>query len=240
MNKIKFYPFSKDTSLFAPPPTPASRFLPDWYRSQKGILNYDQTIPHGAVNATVKKCMPVFDILTSGYIIVAPCDIFIDATDPEKLTYSVPLTMKQFQSDMFATHAPEQYSDYPIDASLYHKILFRVMPFWSVGTPDGYSAMFCQPFHREDYGLFAMSAIVDTDKFVTDGHLSFLVKKDFKGVIKQGTPLIQVIPFKRDNWESELVSIEESSNVIAKQRLGVRSMFANGYKDKFRSKKDYK
>jgi hypothetical protein len=240
MNKIKFYPFNASTAEFAPVPMLAAKVLPEWYKRQPGIVKNDQDLKSGVVNSTVKKCMPVFDLLTAGYVIVAPCDIHLDATDPEKLSYSVPLTMKQFQSDMFATHAPEQYDQYPIETSKYHKTLLRVMPFWSVSTSEGYSTLFAQPFHREDTGLFAMSAIVDTDTFISEGHLSFLVKKDFNGVIKQGTPLVQLIPFKRDAWESEVVSVEESSDKMFSQRLNLRSTFMNGYKEKFRSKKEYK
>lgn len=240
MNKIKFYPFNDSTIEFAPQPIPASRMIPDWYRKQPGVIKSDESMNAGMVNATVKKCMPVFDLLTAGYLIVAPCDIYVDATDPEKLSYSVPLTMKQFQSDIFASHAPEQYDEYPIDTSRYHKTLLRIMPFWSIATPPGYSTMFMQPFHREDSQLFAMSAIVDTDKFISEGHLSFLVKKNFKGIISQGTPLAQIIPFKRDDWKSEVVPVSESIKRLFKQRLDIRSTFSNGYKDKFRSKKDYK
>lgn len=240
MNKIKFYPFNASTVEFAPQPIPASKLLPEWYKKQPGIIENDKAIQSGVVNATVKKCMPVFDLLTAGYIIVAPCDIHLDATDPEKLSYSVPSTMKQFQADMFASHAPEQYDHYPIDVSKYHSTLLRIMPFWSVSTPPGYSTLFCQPFHREDTGLFGMSAIVDTDAFIAEGHLSFLVKKGFKGIIKQGTPLVQVIPFKRDDWVSEAVTPDESYKKVFGQRLRLRSSFVNGYKEKFRSRKDYK
>jgi hypothetical protein len=240
MNTIKFYPFSENTASFAPLPIPASRAIPEWYKKQPGIVKNDAALPSGVVNSTVKKCMPVFDLITAGYMIVAPCDIYVDATDPDKLSHSVPLTLKQFQSDMFATHAPEQYDHYPIDTSRYHKQLLRIMPFWSVGTPEGYSTLFANPFHRDDSELFAMSAIVDTDTFISDGHLSFLVKKDFKGVIKQGTPLVQVIPFKRDSWTSEEVAVDDASKAISKQRFTIRSVFSNGYKDKLRFKKEYK
>jgi hypothetical protein len=240
MNIIKFYPFSESTASFSPLPVPAIKLLPEWYKRQPGIVKNDDALPQGVINSTVKKCMPVFDIIAAGYMIVAPCDIYVDATDPEKLSYSLPLTMKQFQSDMFATHAELQYDHYPIDSKIHHKQLLRIMPFWSVETPKGYSSLFVNPFHRDDSELLAMSAIVDTDAFISDGHLSFLVKKGFKGVIKQGTPLVQVIPFKRDEWASEEVPFEESAKKISKQRLNIRSTFANGYKDKLRFKKEYK
>jgi hypothetical protein len=66
------------------------------------------------------------------------------------------------------------------------------------------------------------------------------IEKGFEGVIKQGTPLIQVIPFKRESWESEFISHSEGRDDIEAQRLLVRSSFKNSYKEKFRQKKEYK
>jgi hypothetical protein len=184
--------------------------------------------------------MPIFDIFTAGYMLVAPCDIYLDATSPEKLEWSIPSGLKQYQSDLFSFHSPEQYENYPVDPDKYHKQLLRIMPTWCVGTEDGYSTLFINPQHIYASPLWAFSAIVDTDKFVTDGHLSFLVEKNFKGVIKQGTPLVQIIPFKREAWESEIMVPEVSTTLFAQQRFQLRSVFTNGYKLKFRSKKEYK
>ena len=66
------------------------------------------------------------------------------------------------------------------------------------------------------------------------------IKKDFKGIIKQGTPLIQAIPVKRESWDSECVVYSDGKDEIEKQRLMVRSSFKNSYKEKFRQKKEYK
>lgn len=237
---IKFYPFNEKTVEFAPPPVPASKVVPAWYRSQAGEISSKTDMLRGSFAATVKKCMPVFDSMTAGYIISAPCDIYLDATNPEKLEYSVPIALKSFQPDMFAFHAREQYTEYPLDVSKYHKDLFRIMPFWSVGTEKGYSCLFINPMHAEESPLVAIPGIVDTDGFITEGHFSFMVKKDFKGTIKQGTPLVQVIPFKRDNWEMQIVDPDESQRALDKQRFNLRSTFVNGYKNKMRSKKEYK
>lgn len=240
MNKIRFYPFSEKTKSFTPVPVPASRLVPDWYKAQPGSAFDEETYSTGVLSSTIKRCMPIFDAMTSGYLIPIPCDLYIDATDPEKLEWSVPISMKPFASDMIATHAIEQYSHYPVDKNKYHKQLFRIMPFWAVGTPSGYSTIFLPPIHKDPVPFLAVGGIIDTDKFISDGHLSFFVEKDFKGVIKQGTPFIQVIPFKREPWEMELVTPEESSELFKKQRANVRSTFMNGYKNKFRSKKEFK
>lgn len=239
MNIIKFYPFNEDTMEAVEPPRPASKFLPEWYKRQPAMVDNDG-MKYGQPGATVKKCMPVFDVMTAGYIISAPCDIYIDSTDPERLTWSVPNAFAHLKSDMFASHAREQYSEYPLDSTYHHKTLLRVWPFWAIGTSKGYSCIFAQPFHSDDSPLYAVSGLVDTDSFVTEGHLSFIVKKNFKGTIKQGTPLVQVIPFKRESWSSQVVSLQEAQKVFNKQMFKLRSTFINAYKDKFRFKKEYK
>jgi hypothetical protein len=238
--KIKFYPFSEKTISFAPPPIPALKMLPGWYRAQPSEVEEETNLLRGNFAATVKKCMPIFDSMTAGYLILAPCDIYLDSTNSEKLEYSVPVSLKMFQSDMFASHDRKQYTNYPIDYSDSHKDLFRIMPFWSIQTEKGYSTLIMNPMHGESSPLTAIPGIVDTDSFISEGHFSFIVKSNFKGIIKQGTPLVQIIPFKRDSWEMEIVSEEESERILSKQRLSLRSTFVNGYKNKMRAKKEYK
>lgn len=241
MSIIKFYPFSEGTKSFAPVPQPASKMLPEWYKRQPASIGDDKDfMPKGGVNSTIKRCMPVFDLLTAGYIITFPMDLYIDATNPNKIEWSVPSPLKNFGSDMVATHTAEQVSQYPIDKDSFHKDVFRILPFWSVGTDKGYSTLFTHPYHRDDMPFQAFSAIVDTDGFISDGHLSMFIKKDFKGLIKQGTPLVQVIPFKREEWQMEIVDPEESNPILKAQRLAIRSAFRFGYKDKFRSRKEYR
>lgn len=241
MPKIRFYPFNEQSADFAPEPKLSSRFVPEWYRAQPSHKGDETLIPEiGMAASTVKRCMPIFDGMTAGYMLSAPCDIHLDATNPEKLEWSIPTALNSQKADLFAFHSPEQYENYPVDPEKYHKQIFRIMPGYAVGTDEGYSTLFTNPYHSDDSPLWAFGAIVDTDKFVSEGHLSFLVKKGFKGVIKQGTPLAQLIPFKREAWESEIVDPKEARDLFQKQRFALRSTFMNGYKSKFRSKKDYK
>ena len=114
------------------------------------------------------------------------------------------------------------------------------MLFWAVGTEPGYSSLFLQPIHKDVSPLKAFEGVVDTDKFISDGHFSFYVDKNFKGTIEKGTPLLQVIPFKRNKFVSEIISAEESEPIYKKQRYAVRSTFKHYYKTFFRSKKEYK
>lgn len=240
MNTIKFYPFSDATASFAPEPRPASKMVPEWYKQQPATVGNEMDfMSKGGGNATIKRCMPIFDLITAGYILTWPMDVYIDATNPEKITWSVPQPLSPYGNDMVATHGAEQVTHYPVDLDIYHKQIFRILPFWSVKTPPGYSSLFVHPIHRDNLPFHSFAAFVDTDKFISDGHLSMHFEKDFKGIIKQGTPLIQVIPIKRDDWEMELVEQTMADKEVNKQRLNIRSSFKHSYKEKFRSKKDF-
>ncbi len=238
-NKIKFlqsYPHLVDVF---PEPEPGTKNIPDWYRSQPGISGEDPNTLHmGSFRLTVKKCQAFFDAIAVGYILKVPVDIYIDTTDG-KFDIQLPLEMNRFRAELLAHHSTEQISHMPFDKQEYCDMVLRIHPTWMVSTPEGYSTLFMNPMHQPPTPLSAVEAIVDTDKFISDGHLSFLVKKNFKGVIKQGTPLVQVIPFRRDQWESELVKDFDPEKTNLQRRI-VRSTFQNGYRIKFWQKKVFK
>jgi hypothetical protein len=228
-----------DVESFVPEPTPGSKNLPQWYKDTPGSIDSGEMMAQtGQPASTVKKCMPIFDAITAGYTLRLPMDVFVDATG-EKLTWQIPLAMSKFKGDMFASHERRQYEKYPYGEK-WHQDLLRIMPFWMVKTPKGYSTLIMQPLHGDTSPLFAVAGLVDTDGFATDGHFSFWVEKGFKGVIPQGTPIAQVIPFKREDWQMKIESYEATKKDIIPQRHSLRSTFSNGYKNKFRSRKEYK
>lgn len=236
--QITFYSQKKETTEGVRP-TPAIRSIPQWYKKQPAKVDQNYDLTTGVAALTVKKCMAVFDSMTAGYYFYAPCDIYINATDPEKIVKSIPQGQDIKMSDLFAEHNRLQYTEYPIDTSKYHKDIVRISPLWSVGTTKGTSALFTHPLNTSIVPLFAISGIVDTDSFISEGYFSFMVEKGFNGVIKKGTPLVQIIPFERDEWTSNFVTGEESSMKHSVQRNWLRSVFYNGYKDMFRAKKEY-
>jgi hypothetical protein len=241
MANIKFYPFNQETVDFTPKPQPAYKDLPDWYKLQPGYAGDEKNfLSKGMSSSTIKRCMPIYDVISGGYIVYFPCDIFIDATNPEKLFFAIPEGVKGIKNALVSYHSEPQVSHYPRETDIYHKEIFRVMPFWSVGTDSGYSCLFTQPFHREPVPFKLFSAVIDTDTYISDGHLSMYIKKDFKGTIERGTPLAQIIPFKRDSYEMSLAGPEEANILLSKQRIKVRSKFNNFYRNHLRQRKDYK
>jgi len=220
-----------------PTPVPASSMLPDWWKAKDTFMNKDSSPKNGSVHATVKKCQAIFDSMTAGYYILCPIDIYIDATK-EKLDIQVPREFQGRYHQIISSHSQEQIEGYPKPAG-YHKDLVRIHPHWLIKTQKGYSALFIQPLHIKT-DLLAISGYIDTDTFISDGYLSFWIPQNFKGMIKQGTPLVQVIPIKRDDWESSVFEDPDSDNIIEKQQQKKGTTFINGYRQKFWIKKTYR
>ena len=74
---------------------------------------------------------------------------------------------------------------------------------WYYETPPGYSVLITHPMNRFDLPFYTMSGIVESDIWGLPVFTAFFLKKNFIGKIEKGTPIFQMIPFKRDNWKSE-------------------------------------
>jgi len=62
----------------------------------------------------------------------------------------------------------------------------------------------------------------------------------WEGIIPAGTPIVQVIPFKRDSFTMQVSNSKEDLEAIERVNKRLKSMFLNSYKVKFWSKKEYK
>jgi hypothetical protein len=222
-----------------PKPEPASKNLPTWYKNQPAYFNNDKIVVNGSQKLTVKKCIAFFDIISSGYILKCPVDIYIDTTQDNPI-FEISPQFNQLKIPLIANHSVEQISHYPIDEENELKFLLRINMVWVISTPKNYSCLFINPQHSDPLPIKAVSAVIDTDDFYSDGLFSFVVKKGFKGIIKKGTPLVQVIPFKRENWDSVINQNFDVNNKLKHQRFKIRTMFNGGYKKYFWKKKVYK
>lgn len=237
MPKVLFMPMNDQYKRIAPEPTPVSVQIPEWYKNQPAVMDNVKEPINGSFPLTVKKCQAIFDAMTSGYILKTPCDIFIDTTK-EIASIQVPQKLNFVEHVLLSGHPADQVSHLPFDHEQYVPNILRIHPLWLVGTEPGYSTLFTAPMHSEVSPITAVSAIVDTDAFYSDGHLSFYLKKGFNGIIKRGTPMVQIIPFKREDWTHEILKCDPV--LLDNQRALVRSTFKNGYRMNFWEKKNYK
>lgn len=227
--------------LGAPKPTPAIQNLPKWFRDMPRFYgSYGKDSPHVRDWGTVRDCPAVSDLMTAGYMLHLPCDVFIDATGDEIVfdsgTFGNASRIKDAGFEFMYLHEIEATKGYQ-SAFDFHPQSLKWQTYWGITTDEGYSTLFCHPFHRTDLPFYMASAIVDTDKFGTRNPYAFFIKKGFKGTIQRGTPMLQVIPFKREEWEMQIVKPDSLKYHIQSQQ--VASVFTQPYKRLFWQRKKY-
>ena len=217
-------------------PVPASSIIPEWYKKTDGYIGGKQAPnENGSTTATIKKCMPVFDSMTSGYILLSSADVYVSQVFDEIDQKNVP-NFQWASENLISFHDNNQAKFHPSNWGLQYP---KFNNQWSIKTPPGYSCLFVTPQHR-DLPFTIFPGMVDTDKYTNPVNFPFILNNpNWEGMISAGTPIAQVIPFKRDSWNIKIGSKEEKAKSYDVFRR-LRSGFFNVYKDNYWSKKSFK
>lgn len=227
-------------------PKPAKNNIPEWYKSMpsyapdhKNMLEEDRQylLTQSGIYGppTVKKCMPVFDSMTAGYQIVTHSDflVFGKPDDPH------PWYRWSDNDTVIDFHEVFQVDGYPVKPEERGRRVGRYRNPWSIVTPKGYSCLFVPPMHT-DTPLRIIPAIVDTDTYHGSVQLPFFfTDPGFRDVVPAGTPIAQVIPFKRDVFTHTVTKDDPNNSVMEKTGKLIRSRFYHVYKNLLWSKKQY-
>lgn len=227
-------------------PKPADKSIPDWYKNLESYIGGEKKpTGEGQTTGTIKRCMPVFDAITGGYIIPTYVDIFISQKEVFDQITNEPTgkTIPWYEWPSLGPlgfHIIDQAPNYPNRKDLPKEAQYpKWHNPWSIKTPPGYSILFVQPFHRES-PFTILPGVVDTDTYTAPVNFPFVLNDwGFEGIIPAGTPMAQVIPFKRESWEMSLGKEEdliEQSKVATK----LRTKFFDSYKSQYRQPKEYK
>jgi hypothetical protein len=209
------------------PPKPAKKLVPQWYKDTP--LNESEVLGAGPEDKadTIKNCPPVTDYLTSGYIIP---NAYQAEIHPKIQNGVVEHYSKTPIPNYIGKHS---YMQCPVHTAGLKQHFFKIANPWIVKTPPGYSCLFIQPVFHIEERFTLMSAIVDTDKHDMAVQFPGWAHSKESFTIMPGEPLMHVIPFKRDEWTSE---------VVARKKSFMAKFFNLGdwhYKDWFRAKKKF-
>jgi hypothetical protein len=231
--KITFVSTNPDPSI--PVPIPAVKKIPEWYKSiPRFVSNEKKPTPENSTSGTIKTCMPVLDAMTAGYLILSSADIYISKQE-------VGTFYQWANHDLITFHSPQQITGYPkLEAKLKDEKAPKFTNPWIVQTPKNYSCLFISPMHH-DLPFTTLAGVVDTDTYFNAVNFPFMPDPDFEGLIPKGTPIAQVIPFKRESWEMSISPFEESNQF---QENFVRGTLLGEYFDKYKkhfwAKKEYR
>jgi hypothetical protein len=215
-------------------PRPATEYIPKWYKEAKSYINSENKKKpriEGGPASTIKRCMPVWDMMTAGYIMETPYDIYVHRLEGQPF-------FQWGSNDAIAFQSVEQFANHPYSKGIDYAVRINIP--WSIKTPKGWSIMVMEPQHHEPGPITCTSGIVDTDDFSIPFNMFLKLRDpDFEGMIPAGTPFLQIIPFKREAWKSELGGTKE----IKKHNTDIskfNTVFFDRYKKFWWVRKEYK
>lgn len=192
---IRFKSYIGNFSV-ATPVVPAAEVKAPWMKKQSSNKPDEKFL----------KCPGMFDYSRTGYIITAYTDIHIKANkagivfkiEPPHLS---PQEHKMMQPSPFNPKLVEGCA--PVDDTV-AKVVYKIPLPWSIYTKKGYSAYLMPALMHGSYTdkLFVYPGVVDYDDFHTINFV-FSPLKECEFVIPAGTPLLHVIPFKREDMTAE-------------------------------------
>lgn len=180
----------------APHPVPASANRPTWIGDLPPRLDTGE-YPIG----TARKCSPLRDAVSHGYLIRLPASLYVRAHDDNELAFS---WSPQLGYQVIDKHGPDQVGEGNPRGGV-----FKFVNPWHVRTPPGWSCLFTTPLnHQLPFRLF--DGIVETDTYDARVNFPFAwTSWPHEGYLEAGTPICQVIPIYRDEWEHTVDGLDE-------------------------------
>jgi hypothetical protein len=179
-----------------PQPRPAVQDTPLWLKQMPASM----AAGDGQTLLTVKKCVPFLDAVTSGYIIPLVADVHFRMGEKSL----------EYQSDLpiIERHPLAQLQGTPFQGLPVVKFLNP----WIVKTPPGYSCFFTQPVNRLDVPFYILSGVVETDSYYNEINFPSvaMMRPGSSVTLKKGTPIAQILPFRRENWHSQCAATDEA------------------------------
>lgn len=232
--KVEFKAVGKVMYDIAPKPEPASKYIPEWWRSANPyVLSKNNTdgktldIQDGNTNASFKKCRPMLDGLTFGYMLPLWADVLV------KSDQEIPSVQWRVNLPVFEGHnsqeveAPDGYSK---------TLQLKYRNPWVPKLPKGYSLLLIPPVGFPNPVFKPIVGIVDYDNSQHPLLPPVWIKEGFNGVVEKGTPIAQIIPFKRDNWESSFGFYEEQDFFAMLNKNSLSTMVNNYVKNAWTNK----
>jgi hypothetical protein len=201
---------------------PANKIIPQWYKELSVRNQFDRSqMP------SIKECMPVQDMITSGYIIFNTYEFTL-----------FPVPSKGIENFEVLTHNESHignhlYEQCPVKIHGSRKNYFKIRNPWLIKTPPGYSCLILQPFYTFESRYQLMPGIVDTDLHdIPVDFPGYLTSSDPVNV-ESGTAIAQIVPFKREEWEMEILTKPHKTSRL-------QFMFSSAYRKIFHNKKIFK
>ncbi len=217
---VEFLCAPEDMGVIAEP-TPAKSMLPDWFRKLPAV---DPAVLSATNNGlTIKRCMPFLDAMTVGYVLSLAATTRLEIRNGG-------LEVEagwEFDKTMVSNHGAYQIAGHPHG----QRPPMKFHNYWTIRTPPGWSCLFVQPLNRHGLPVEIIAGVVDTDSYASLIHFPFIATAgDGVHVLEKGTPLVQVIPFRRDATHLECrIGAEDASTAAVRRRILRNTLAGEGW-----------
>ena len=183
-----------------PRPYPAMQVVPEWYKQMPPL------VPSGDVG-TVKRCAPFLDAMTFGYIIPLPVEMHITYLRNAQGAGELDIKVKGYSPPMLDMHPQRQVAGAPFA----NMPIVKFLNPWIIKTPPGYSTLFVPPMNRFAAPIVPLCGVVETDRYYQEIHFPsvWLAPVGQSVALMEGTPLVQVIPIRREAWNHQIGEWDE-------------------------------
>ena len=202
-------------------PVPAKEAMPDWFKRLPAVDKAQLSSKENAI--TIKRCMPFLDALTTGWILPLAATVRMEIKDNGETLD----TGWEFDRVMVSNHGSFQVAGHPRlprPPSKFHN-------YWTIRTPPGVSCLFMPPLNRENPVFEVISGIVDTDTYTNLINFPFFATAaDGIYTLEKGTPLVQVLPFRRADASMVAdIRVETTADAATRRRLNRSLDTAEGW-----------
>jgi hypothetical protein len=187
--RIEFVCAPQDFGIIAEP-VHAKTVMPDWFKRLPAIDKSHLTASNNGL--TIKRCMPFLDALTTGWIIPVGATVRLEIRDGGRTVDAG----WELDKVMVSNHGMHQVAGNPLEP----RPPCKMHNYWTIKTPPGWSCLFVPPLNRNNPVIEIVSGIVDTDTYQSLINFPFFATApDGVYTLERGSPLVQVIPFRRES-----------------------------------------
>jgi hypothetical protein len=249
-----------------PRPAKSQKFFPDWLKALPKDLENSGPSDVGSI----KRCIPVLEACSQGFIIPLWGDLHVkvtgvynlldkdgkliatvnDVKEPDLLGKNIEgFDVASIEEDGkhiwckfpegfdggagadITKHTWEQVGE-ACDLKNFSlgRVLLKFSNPWVIETQDGWSVQFKNPANSWKHNIEIIEGVVDTDTYQQQINFPYVWTGDEIGewVIPRGTPLIQVIPFKRESVKMGIGAYD------IKKISEVNALLSSTFKDRYR------
>ena len=217
---IDFLCRSEDEGLIAEP-VPARSVMPGWLRNLPGVDRSQVSATNNGL--TVKRCLPFSDAMSAGWIIPLAVPVRLEISEGGRTVTAG----WEFDRQMVSNHGAFQIAGSPYEP---HPPM-KFHNYWTISTPPGWSCLFLPPINRPNGVFEVLSGLVDTDSYAAPVNVPFVATAhDGVYALKKGMPLVQVIPFRRDDAAIDAsIRAENAQEAKERERIGRSTQAGQGW-----------